>query len=103
MANFDKFSRLAKTGVAVLGAAACGYAAFKATGAVIDFRNSMVGASSFLSWIMPIVPDGKILLDQIGLGLLGAGLGGVGTLLGIEAAGDAIDEHRRKAARAAKP
>lgn len=81
--DMTEFGKLAKTAAKVLAFAAAGAASAKLGHDLLEWRNASLAAGSFLSYWIPIIPEGKMLLDSAVIGLLG----GVGAVAGVELAG----------------
>jgi hypothetical protein len=81
--EMKEFGKLAKKATQVLAFAAAGAASAKYGHDLLEWRNASLAAGSVLSYWIPIIPEGKMLLDSAVMGLLG----GVGGVLAVEFAG----------------
>lgn len=96
-----EFGSLVKNAARVLCVGAAAVAGFKYGHDFLTWRNTMVEAGSMLSYWIPVIPEGKMLLDSTVIGVAGASFG----LAGVMKAEDLMDrlKDKRKRAEASKP
>jgi hypothetical protein len=93
--EMKEFGKLAKNAAKVLVFAAAGVASAKYGHDLLAWRNASLEAGSVMSYWIPIIPEGKMLVDSAVLGLMG----GVGAVLGVEFAGMKLADRAAKRER----
>lgn len=97
--GMKEFESMVKTAAKVLFVGAAAVAGFKYGHDFLEWRNTMMEAGSMMSYWIPVIPEGKMLLDSVGLGVASAGLG----LVGMVKAEDMLDKLKGKRSRHAGP
>ena len=84
--EMEKFSEFVKTAAVVIGAVGGGALAAKGMWEGSAFMNDVVKHSDFLAYWFNVVPEGQVIVKSAVAGLMGAGLGALGTKRAVDAA-----------------